>query len=275
MCGRPSASEPAQGGRGPAVPPSPPPGYNSHDYRTETAALLRKPGNWLSATALGFVLLAGCAAPPPAPKAAAGGPSARPVAAQPAEKRQEYRIGANDLLQIDVFQVADLSREVRVNSAGDISLPLVGIVSVHNRTVGEIETLLKAKLGERYLQDPQVMVTVKEYTNQRVTVEGLVKRPGVYSFKGDATLLHVIALSQGEQELADTGEVRLFRDNGKGGKDSFLVNVDAIRNGEVEDPVLKGNDIIVVQEHAGKSVWKSVKSVVNRVIGIGLSIPLL
>jgi hypothetical protein len=51
--------------------------------------------------------------------------------------------------------------------------------------------------------------------------------------------------------------------------------VDAIRKGEVEDPLLKGNDIIVVQEHAGKSFWKSFKAVLNRVVSVGMSIPLL
>jgi polysaccharide export outer membrane protein len=235
------------------------------------------PKIWLLVLALA-VLLVSCAPSPPkaqkfvvAPKESA--PSGA-VAADPA-KRQEYRIGPNDLLQIDVFEVKDLSKEVRVNSAGEISMPLIGLVSVQNLAVHQIESLLKAKLGERYLQNPQVVVTVKEYTNQRVTVEGLVKKPGVYSFKGDATLLHVLALSQGEMELADTGQVRLFRDNGKGERDSYFVDVDAIRKGELEDPVLKGNDIIVVQEHAGKSIWKSFKTIINRFIGIGMSIPLI
>jgi polysaccharide export outer membrane protein len=227
---------------------------------------------------LGLLLLAGCTAPPSKVQTQAHEASGVAVSVvAPAEpvKRQEYRVGPNDLLQIDVFQVEALSREVRVNSNGEISLPLIGMVSVQNLTVHEIEALLKAKLGERYLQDPQVMVTIKEYTNQRITVEGLVKKPGVYSFKGDATLLHVLALAQDEDEVANTHQVRLFRDSGKGEKDNYFVDVDAIRKGEVEDPVLKGNDIIVVQEDTGKSIWKNVKMVINRVVGIGMAIPLL
>jgi len=225
-----------------------------------------------------FLLAFGCAAPPSAPKVGGTGAVPKEAAAVKAVpstqgKRSEYRIGPNDQLQIDVFEVKELSQEVRVNSNGEISLPLIGMVTVQNLSVHEVESLLKAKLQERYLQDPQVVVTIKEYTNQRVTVEGLVKKPGVYSFKGDATLLHVLALSQGEKELADTAQVRLFRDNGKGEKDSYFVDVDAIRKGEVEDPVLKGNDIIVVQEHAGKSLWKTVQTLISKFIGIGLSIP--
>lgn len=227
---------------------------------------------------LGFLLLASCAAPPPAksPQPPVSATSAT-VSATPAGavKRQEYRVGPNDLLQIDVFQVKDLSREVRVTSGGEVSLPLIGLVSVQNRSVHEIEDLLKAKFSEHYLQDPQLMVTVKEYTNQRITVEGMVKSPGVYSFKGDATLLHALALAQGEDEVANTHQVRLFRDNGKAEKDSYFVDVDAIRKGQLEDPVLKGNDIIVVQEDTGKSIWKNVKMVINRVVGIGMAIPLL
>jgi polysaccharide export outer membrane protein len=224
-----------------------------------------------------FLLMVGCAKPPNAPVTGISSKTgtASPPVAGDTKKQQEYRIGPNDLLQIDVFDVKDLSKEVRVSSAGEISMPLIGMVAVQNLTVHEVESLLKAKLGERYLQHPQVVVTVKEYTNQRVTVEGLVKKPGVFSFKGDATLLHVLALSQGELELANTSQVRLYRDNGKGEKDSYFVDIDAIRKGEVEDPILKGNDIIVVQEDTGKSIWKTVKTLVNRMVGIGLSIPLL
>lgn len=231
-----------------------------------------------------FLLMIGCASPT-ASKAKAAGTAAKtpaaavvdvPAPAADLAKPKEYRIGANDLLQVDVFQVEALSREVRVNSNGEISLPLIGMVSVRDLSVREAENVVKAKLGERYLQDPQVTVTVKEYTNQRVTIEGLVKKPGVYSFKGDATLLHAIALSEGvDEELANTGQVRLFRDNGKGEKDSYLVDLGAIRRGEVEDPALKGGDVIVVQEHGGKSIWKSLKFLINRLVGIGLSIPLI
>jgi polysaccharide export outer membrane protein len=141
--------------------------------------------------------------------------------------------------------------------------------------VSEVESLLKEKLQERYLQDPQVTVTIREYTNQRVTVEGMVRKPGVYSFRGDATLLHVMALTQGEDDLANTSEVRLFRDNANGEKDSYVVNVDAIRKGEVEDPVVKGNDIIIVQQHDGKAAWNNAKTLINRFIGLGFSIPML
>jgi polysaccharide export outer membrane protein len=219
---------------------------------------------------LSFVLLLGCAKLPPKAQA-----DTAKVNATESGKHQEYKIGSNDLLQIDVYQVQELSKEVRVNSNGDISLPLLGAFSVQNLTAHELENVLEKKLGESYLQNPQVNVTIKEYTNQRITVEGLVKNPGVYLFKGDATLLHVLALAQGEDEVANTHQVHLFRDNGKNGKDSYFVDVDAVRKGDVEDPILKGNDILVVQEDTGKSVWKNVKMVINRVVGIGLAIPFL
>lgn len=222
---------------------------------------------------LGFLLLAGCASPPPLPKSHTF-PEASQESTISAEK-QEYRIGPNDLLQIDVYQVEALSRDVRVNSNGEISMPLIGMVNVQDLSVQEAQDLLRKKLKERYLQDPQVTVTVKEYTNQRVTVEGRVKKPGVYAFKGDATLLHVIALAQGEDDLANTSEVRLFRENSKGEKESYFVNLDAIRKGEVEDPVLKGNDIVVVQEAAEKSIWKSVKAILSRILYFGMAIPLI
>lgn len=230
------------------------------------------PTGWLVLLA-GLLALAGCASSPPKP--AAGQTAVSSAPSSPSTAQQIYKIGPNDLLQIDVYQVEALSREARVNGNGEISMPLIGAVVVQNLSVQEAQDLLREKLKARYLQDPQVTVTVKEYTNQRITVEGRVKKPGVYSFKGGTTLLQVIALSQGEDELGNTREVRLFRENGKNEKESYVVNLDAIRKGEVEDPVLQGNDIIVVQEDAKKSVWKSVKAVLNRILYFGMSIPLI
>ncbi len=84
----------------------------------------------------------------------------------------DYRIGPQDLIEIQVFGIDNLKREVRVNSRGIISLPLVGPVTVAGLTNQEAETLIAAKYEKDYLQDPQVSVFIKEFTSQRITRRG-------------------------------------------------------------------------------------------------------
>ncbi len=91
--------------------------------------------------------------------------------------RPEYHIGPSDLLSVKVFQVEDLDRHVRVNNAGDISLPLVGAVHAAGRTVEELQSDVQHRYASRYLQDPQVSVFVEEFASQRITVGGSVKKP--------------------------------------------------------------------------------------------------
>jgi polysaccharide export outer membrane protein len=88
--------------------------------------------------------------------------------------RPEYRIGPSDLLSVTVFQTKDLDREVRVDNAGQVSLPLIGAVEAAGRTAHELEADLATRYGARYLQDPQISVFVKEFASQRVSVDGAV-----------------------------------------------------------------------------------------------------
>ena len=119
---------------------------------------------------LGALVLVGCAGIHERNAAPSFLPDADPVAA--ALGRPEYRIGPSDLLTVTVFQVEDLTRDVRVNNAGQVSLPLIGAVDAAGRTVNELETLIASRYGARYLQNPQVSVFVKEFSSQRVTVGG-------------------------------------------------------------------------------------------------------
>ena len=109
----------------------------------------------------------------------------------------DYRIGPNDLLDVEVFGVPDLKRSVRVNSSGQISLALVGNVLVAGLSAQQAEELIAEKYAKNYLQDPQVSVFIREFTTQRITVEGAVVRPGIYPVTGQVTLLRALALAGG------------------------------------------------------------------------------
>lgn len=163
----------------------------------------------------------------------------------------DYRIGAQDVLEVNVFGIDDLKREVTVNSGGKVILPLVGELQAGGRTPGEfsedVETALKAK----YMKDPQVIVTVKNAQSQRVTIDGAVNQPGVYPLAGPTTLLQAISLARGpDQKLANVKKVAVFRQVG-GKRHSAVFNLDQIRDGKTEDPQIYGNDIIVVDTSGG------------------------
>jgi polysaccharide export outer membrane protein len=169
----------------------------------------------------------------------------------------EYLIGPQDLLEIQVFGVEELYRKVRVNSRGSISLPLIGTIQAAGSTAEQLEARLAAELSKNYLQDPQVSVFIEEFTNLRVTVEGAVKKPGIFPLQGQTTLLQSIALAEGPDRLASS-VVKVFRIQGGGARQSLQFDLDEIRDGTIPDPLLKGDDIVVVETSTGKSVLHGV-----------------
>lgn len=169
---------------------------------------------------------------------------------------KDYRIGSEDLLEVQVFGVDQLSRTVRVNSRGQVSLPLIGAIEVAGMTAQEAERAVTAKLAENYLQNPQVSLFIKEFTTQRVTIEGAVNRPGVYPLRGQGTLLTSIALAGGQGGMSDMKEVMLFRTDATGKRVFTTHDVERIRRGEVEDPPVYNDDLIVVNRDPNRTALK-------------------
>lgn len=159
-----------------------------------------------------------------------------------------YKIGPQDVLDVSVFKVPELSKTVQVADSGHINLPLVGEVPAAGRTAQDVERELTKQLGAKYLQNPQVTVFVKEYNSQRVTIEGAVKKPGVYPIRGRSTLLQAIATAEGLTEVAQT-EVVIFRETG-GARTAAKFDIGAIRAGTAQDPQLMQGDTIVVATSA-------------------------
>jgi polysaccharide export outer membrane protein len=170
-------------------------------------------------------------------------------------KSTAYKIGPLDVLEISVFKVPELSRTVQVASSGTINLPLVGEVPAAGRTARDIEHDLTKRLGTKYLQSPQVNVFVKEYNSQRVTVDGSVKKPGVYPIRGDATLLQMIATAEGLTDTAKS-EVVIFR-TVDGKRSAAKFDLDEIRAGKSKDPQIVEGDLIVVDDSTMKSAWQN------------------
>jgi polysaccharide export outer membrane protein len=171
----------------------------------------------------------------------------------------DYRIGPLDQLEVSVFQVPDLSRTVRVNSTGDISLPMIGVVRAGGKTVGELEAAIADKLRESLLQDPQVSVFIQEFASQRVTVEGSVGSPGIKPLTGRTTLLQLIAMSGGLSRMADPTKIIVFRViNGQ--KMAALFNLVDIRSGIAEDPQIYGDDVVVIDDSRARTMAETIRN---------------
>lgn len=168
----------------------------------------------------------------------------------------EYRLGPNDVINVSVYQLDELTRSVRVNSKGMISLPLLGAIHAAGKTVPELEAEITQRLADDFLQDPQVTLFVAEYTSQRITVEGAVKAPGIYPLSGRTSLLQAIVVAGGVSEYANPRGIIIFR-MVEGKRMAAVFDLREIRGGNAEDPQVYGDDLIVIDESGSKSAWRS------------------
>ena len=105
----------------------------------------------------------------------------------------DYIIGPADLLEVQVFESEKLTDKVRVSSRGDITLPLLGSISVSGLSAREAELKIENQLKqEGFIKNPHVTVFIEEYNSKLVTVVGLVEEPGNHSITGRQTLLDVL-----------------------------------------------------------------------------------
>lgn len=200
------------------------------------------------------------AEPKKAPVKAAGGvhveSSAKQLTAPATPGSDAYKIGPQDVLDISVFKVPDLSKSVQVADSGTVNLALVGDIQASGRTAQDIERDLVKRLGDKYLQKPQVTVFVKEYNSQRITVEGAVKKPGVFPYRGRATLLQAIAMAEGLDAISDSNVV-VFR-NLDGKRAAAKFDIAEIRSGKTRDPAIESGDVVVVATSTVKETFATI-----------------
>lgn len=159
----------------------------------------------------------------------------------------EYRIGPRDLLEVNVIGFEELNRRLRVSEEGKISLPYLGDIAVEGMTKSDLEKKLGQLLEEKYLQNPQITVTIVEYQSRRVFLIGAVTTPGPYELMGRLTLLKLI--SQAGGLTSDAGnEIIVMRQMPDGTKTSLKISVeDLILNGDASlDIPLQADDIVTI-----------------------------
>lgn len=185
-----------------------------------------------------------------------GTPDAPRAAVLPAD----YQITTGDTLTITVFGVESLSKEYEVDLAGNIAMPLIGNVPVIGQTTEQLRTEVARRLGERYLQNPDVTVAVTESAGRNVTVEGSVNQPGVYPVTGPTTLLQAVALARGTNNDSNPRRVAIFRQV-QGQRMAAAFDLISIRRGEMEDPTVYAGDIVVVDGSSTRGMFRDVLAV--------------
>lgn len=171
----------------------------------------------------------------------------------------DYRIGPFDKLNINVYQMKDLTlSDVQVDAAGRITLPLIGSIEAAGKTAPELSDEIAGMLRGRYLQQPQVTVWVTDAASQKVTVDGAVVQPGVYTLSGPTTLIQAVAMAKGpDLKYANLRRVVVFRTiNGQ--RAAAVFDLKLIRQGKAEDPAILGNDVIVVDGSQTKGAWREI-----------------
>jgi len=214
-------------------------------------------------TAIAFLMaactLAGCAdkrgGPIPYAPTGFGTPDAPSVVSLDAG----YKIAPLDTLAVRVFRMNDLTGDYQVDLAGNISMPLIGEVRAVDLTTAQLDSELTRRLGEKYLENPDISVGIKESTTRVVTVDGAVNKAGAYPALGPISLMQAVALAGGATQDANTRRVAVFRQIG-GKRQAAAFDLTSIRRGEMEDPRIYSGDIVIVD---GSSVKATTKQILN------------
>lgn len=166
--------------------------------------------------------------------------------AAPAITDAEYRIGPQDVVQIDVWKEPEITRTIPVRPDGKISLPLVNDVQAAGLTAMQLAGVIREGLT-KFLMSPQVTVTVTAINSRRVYLTGEVSRTGALPLLPNMTVLQALSSAGGFTPFARMKDIYVLRiENGKQTRYAFHYK-DVVKGKRPEDNILlQPNDIIVV-----------------------------
>src|SRR6266487_2297325 len=164
-----------------------------------------------------------------------------------AQVSDEFIIGPGDILAINVWKEAEISRVVPVRSDGRISLPLIGEVQSSGRTPRQLEADIIKRLKD-YVADPAVTVVVQEIRSQKFNVLGMVSHPGSFPLAKPITVMDAIATAGGFRDFAKQKDVYVLRHEASGKQSRFPFNYkDVIKGSHPEQNIeLQSGDTVVV-----------------------------
>lgn len=135
----------------------------------------------------------------------------------------DYRLGAEDVIDVFVWKEPDLTASVVIRPDGKISLPLANELVASGKTAAELQQEIAEKL-RRYISEPVVNVMVKQINSLKISVLGEVRKPDVYRIKNRITVLDAIAMAGGFTDLARPNRVVVLR-NTAAGQQRIKINI--------------------------------------------------
>ena len=169
-------------------------------------------------------------------------------------------IGPLDVIEVDVFNVPEISRSVQVDASGRIAMPLIGTIGATGKTAEELSRDIEAALRGRFVREPSVTINIKNSVSQVVTIDGQVVEPGLYPVTYQMTLMRAIASAKGLSEFARLDDVVILRTVG-GQRLAGLYNMEAIRRGLYDDPPIYANDVVLVGDSPQRRLFRDFAAV--------------
>ena len=169
-----------------------------------------------------------------------------PLLEEKVQSAVDYRIGAEDVVEVMVWKNADLSREVTVLPDGKISLPLIGDMQAAGLTSQQLVADITAKLEAYYKEPPQVSVIVKQVKDFDIYILGDVTAPGKQVVKPGTSFLQAIAIAGGFTDFAKTSKIILRRQVVGGDEVAISIDYKAVVAGIERNLRLKPGDTIIV-----------------------------
>ena len=158
-----------------------------------------------------------------------------------------YVIGPEDVLTILFWREKDLSSDVVVRPDGMISLPLLNDVQAAGLTTEQLREKVMAE-ANKFVEDPNATVVVKQINSRKVYITGQVAKPGSYPLAGPMRVLQLIAMAGGLLEYADKSEISIMRTDEKGNPVVYPFNYEWVINRKNlrQNIELKPGDTILV-----------------------------
>ena len=182
------------------------------------------------------------------------------------EATHQYRIGANDVLRVDVLKDPELSREdgYTVTEEGNILMPNVGAIKVVDLTTEEAEKVIAKKLA-RIIKAPVVKVGVQEYRSKFIYVVGEVASPGQQVMRADAlTLLEAITRAGLPTPDASLKRVHLITPDDENPITQQVDLTDILYKGKMKhNALLSPGDIVFVPARQASNVSKMIAELVR------------
>lgn len=173
------------------------------------------------------------------------------LAAQDNAEGEEYLVGIDDILEINILQPEKLTVSVTVSPDGSISFPYIGNVRAKGLTLKQIQSDIENKLADGYMKYPLAAIFLKESRSRKFFVSGDIAKPGAYPLEADTTVLKAISIAGGFLKNGAFTRAKILRrkEGASANYETIEVNIkDAIAGLPGSDPALKPQDTVMVTQ---------------------------